>query len=184
MADLELDLSDGALRLLPVTPAHYEFLYWLSVSDFSALRWRYRGQLPPFEVFVQQLHSDVLTHFVVWDEARESLSGYCVAYAADLRNRHCYIGVLVDLKVVGHGVGSAAMNLLVTYLFRTWDFHKVFAEVPAFTLEDMHGKLARLAEITSRFEIEAKVTEYFFYDGQMWDMYIVSATASNWRLRS
>lgn len=166
-----------------VHPEHYQYLYWLSLSEFNNVRWRYRGQLPPFEVFVQQLQADVLVQFMVQDASTGRRLGHCVAYSADLRNRHCYIGVLMDPSHIGIGAGSIALRLLTSYLFRTWDLHKVYAEVPAFTLETMQGKLNRLSTDARAFEIEATMKEYLYHDGKMWDMYVVSATATSWRAR-
>ena len=85
---------------------------------------------------------------------------------------------------LGLGTGSRALSLLSGYLFRTWDLHKIFAEVPAFTLEVMHTKVDRLSEVATGFEVEATLGDYLYYDGKMWDMYIVSLSAARWRERT
>ena len=183
MTDPESQLRGENIDLWQVHPDDYRYMYWLSLSEFNNVRWRYRGQLPPFETFVAQIHSDVLAQFIVRSRTTGDPVGYCVAYGADLRNRHCYIGVLTDPTQIGIGTGSEALAMLTDYLFRTWDLHKVFAEVPAFTLEPMSGKLDRLTTTANQFAIEGTLSEYVYYDGRMWDMYIVSATASEWRTR-
>jgi hypothetical protein len=180
---VDFDLVGDSVRLVPVEPVHYSYLYEISLHQLSNVRWRYRGQLPPYEIFVQQVHSDVLAHFIVTDLGSGVPRGYVVAYGADLRNRHCYVGVLVDPMQVGFGVGSEALSLLTTYLFATWDLHKVFAEVPEFTMQTMQGKLDRLSADSRRFQLEATLSEYLYFDGRMWDMHVVSMAAADWRSR-
>ncbi|HMJ77231.1 MAG TPA: GNAT family protein [Iamia sp.] len=172
--------ATGATALFPLHPDDYEWLYRVSLSEFNSLRWRYRGQVPPFELFVQQLHSDVLVQFVAFDRDSGLPIGHVVAYAADMRNRHCYIGVVMDEHTRGHGRGSECLGLLSDYLFETWGFHKIFAEVPAFTLEPMQGKMDRLQPQALSFDIEGVLTEYLYHNGKFWDMYLVSTSLASW----
>jgi hypothetical protein len=59
-----VSLRTDRTQLAPVTPDAHGFLYWLMTAQIG-WRWRYRGSIPPYEIFVQQLHADVLAHFVV-----------------------------------------------------------------------------------------------------------------------
>ncbi len=173
-------LSTPNLRLFPLHPDDYRFLYWLATCEPNTFRWRYRGQLPPYEVFVEQLQADVAVQFLARDAISGDPVGLAVAYGLDLRNRHCYLGALVHPDRVGTGVGSEMLDALASCVFRVWDLHKVFAEVPAFTLEPMDSKRDLLPRITRSFSIEAVLSDYLYCDGRRWDMYVVSSLASAW----
>lgn len=179
-----VSLSTPNLRLFPVHPDDYRFLYWLATCEPNTFRWRYRGQLPPYEVFVEQIHADVATQFLARDAVSGEPVGLAVAYGLDLRNRHCYLGALVAPDRVGSKAGSEMLEALASYVFRVWDLHKVFAEVPAFTLEPMDAKRESLGQVARRFSVEGALSDYLYCDGRHWDMYIVSSLASAWIARA
>lgn len=171
----------GTTELVPVSPPWYPYLYGLAVSGPNAMRWRYRGQIPAFELFVQQLHADVLCQFIVRLEGEPA--GLVVAYNADLRNGHCYVAAVVEPVQVGHGFGAAGLEALCAYVFRTWNFRKVYAEVPSFILEPMSEDLHKLPMLDQAFEIEGCLRQHLYVDGAYWDMYLVSMDRGHFSTR-
>lgn len=176
-------LTDDVVRLWPVTPDDHQFLYWIATSDLNQYRWRYRNQIPPYDVFVAHLHQDVLAQFVVRSAATNDPVGLVVAYAADLRSGHCFVGAVMREEEVGGGLGLRSLVLLIDYLFGTWPFHKVFAEVPEFTNEAFALKGHSLGDGPGAFKIEGRFEDYLFLNGRYWDMLIVGVEASAWRER-
>lgn len=168
------------IELRPIFPEHHPMLYHLATTGTNAFRWRYRGQIPPFEVFVQQLHQDVLMQFVVWDNDHHQPAGHVVAYAADLRNRLCYVGVVVEQSYIGTGIGAESLAAMVGKVFAVWDLRKIYAEVPEFTFAALQAKMADLPASDTIFEVEGCLTDYLYSEGRYWDMYYVAVTRDNW----
>ncbi len=172
-------LSGDRVELTPIRPEHYEFLYWLASAGQNSARWRYRMQVPPFEIFVQQLHQDVLAQFVVLDRSSSEPIGHAVGYSADLRSGYCYVAAVVSPERVGSGVGKDAIDLLVDYLAMVWPLRKVYAEVPAFTFEHFAAIGHTFQERGSRaWDVEGSMREHIYCAGRYWDMHIVSVTLS------
>lgn len=170
----------SSISLHPVLPEHYPFLYRLATTGLNAVRWRYRGQIPPYEVFVQQIHQDVLLQFAVQDNDTGELAGHVVAYGADHRNRLCYVGVVIDQPYVGTKVGSEALAALIRQIFEVWDFRKVYAEVPEFTFTSLQPRMDEMPKSNTMFEVEGCLKEYFYNGGRYWDMYQVAASREAW----
>lgn len=166
-------LTNDALSLVPVNPDDYRFLYWVATAGDNRVRWRYRMQIPPFEVFVQQVHQDTLAQFVVWERSAGVRIGHALAYSADLRNQTTYVGCVLSPEYIGTGFGRQALDLLVDYLTRTWRFRKIYAEVPAFTFDEFGGHEFGTRE-SNRWVHEATLSEHLYCDGRFWDMHIVS----------
>ena len=77
----EYHLCGPRAALAPVSPDDYGFLYWLSTSDPASYTWRYHGIVLPYEAFVSQLHSGVLSQFVVRSLSGAGSVGGAVAFA-------------------------------------------------------------------------------------------------------
>lgn len=163
-------LSDreAGLSFSPVLPQYYPFLYALSLQGNNSFRWRYRNQIPAFDVFVQQIDLDVLCHFII--EWQGHASGYVVAYGADTRNGHCHIGVVLAEHAIGHSIGIASLDLLKSYVIRTWPMRKVYLELPEFTARQLSPDLSKL----EGFVVEGVLTDHIYCDGQYWDMIILA----------
>lgn len=86
--------------------------------------------------------------------------------------------------VVGDGSGGDALHVLTQWLFDLWDFHKIFAEVPEFTLARLQPRISDLGSGSQRFDIEAVVKEFWYYKGHMWDMYICGTNRRDWEART
>ena len=162
------------ITLLPVVPDHYQFLYELATSEEIGFRWRYGGQVPSYEVFVQQMWTGVLTQFLITQTESGRALGLTVAYNADLRNGHAYIAAVMDQHEVLPGSGVEANALFLDYLFTTWNFRKLYAEVLAFNLPQFSSGLG------SAFQEEGVLREHHYYGGRFWDQHLVAYYRETW----
>lgn len=168
-------LAGAEVSLLPVTPDDYRFLHWVATVGDNGIRWRYRMQLPPYEMFVQQLHHDVLAQFVVWGRVSGARVGHVVSYSSDLRNRTTYVGCVLAPEALGKGIGLEAIDLFVSYLATTWPFRKVYAEVPDFTFREFLDHPFGSRD-DGRWTHEATLSDHLYCGGRLWDLHIVSTT--------
>ncbi len=168
-------LRNERVVLMPITPDDHRYLYWLATAGDNAIRWRYRLQLPPFELFVQQLHSDVLAQFVVLDRSNGERTGHVVAYSPDLRSGTTFVGCLVAPEKLGEGLGKAALDVFGDYLFQSWPFRKIYAEVPDFTFEHFEKAEHEFGTRPSgQWTYEGTLKEHLYVAGKYWDVHTVS----------
>lgn len=124
----EAVLEGRRVRLRPVTPNDYEWLYQLNSLPELAHRWRGRpgsinpAQLPDF------LWNNVFCQFVVCRRRDGRPVGLVVAYGADLPNRTVRFGIVLDPQYHSVGWPLEAGALFIDYLFDTGDFRKLYAE--------------------------------------------------------
>ena len=167
-------LADKRVRLRPVLPEDAAFLYSLVMDQTTGVRWRTRGVVPSFEIFVRELWVDVLTQFVVEDIRSNAPVGHVVAYGADLANGWAYLGVAVPAGLMRTGVGIRAANLFVNYLFSTWNFRKLYAETPQYNYSTVSS-----AQGTG-FVLEGHLRENSWYDGRFHDLFLVALYREAW----
>jgi RimJ/RimL family protein N-acetyltransferase len=162
------------ITLLPVVPDHYQFLYELATSEEIGFRWRYGGQIPQYETFVQQMWSGVLTQFLITQTESGRGLGLTVAYNADLRNGHAYIAAVIDPREAVPGGGVEANALFLDYLFATWNFRKLYAEVLEFNLVQFSSGLG------NAFREEGVLRAHHYYAGRFWDQHLVAYYRETW----
>jgi len=166
---------DGSLlhgtrtTLRVVDPADYPFLRQLASSDTTLLRWRDRGQTPRPEQFVENLWAGVVAQFVVERRATGQPLGLVSCYAADARNRIAHLAVLFDPDAdTGRRWRIEGVLLFVNYLFEAFDLRKLYAEVPAFNLDEIRSGIGRL------FEEEGRLIDHEYLGGRYWDMHLLA----------
>jgi RimJ/RimL family protein N-acetyltransferase len=178
---LELKLHDDDFVFTPVTPNDYGFLFQIATSEANSPRWRYHGEVPGYEAFVQHLYAGVLAQFVVRQPSGEPI-GQVMAYAANLKNGHAAVGVVMADKAQRRGVGLRVLELFIGYLFDTWPFHGLYAEVPEFVFQPIADGSRTL---TDRFPFEevGRRPRYHYHKGRYWDDFILYLSRTNWEAR-
>jgi RimJ/RimL family protein N-acetyltransferase len=161
-------LVGRSTRLRPITPNDYEALYALAISDQVNYRWRFRGGIPNFEVFVQTLHADVLAQFVITRLTDPSPLGLTVTYTADMHNGTTFMAAVTDPALHRTGMGIEAMALFVRYILTTWNFRKIYLEVIEYNLPQFASVLERGATV------EGTLKAHAYYDGGFWDQWILA----------
>jgi RimJ/RimL family protein N-acetyltransferase len=171
-------LASRRIQLRAVRPDDFQFIYALATSNEVGFRWRYRGQIPHFQTFVDNLVRDTLVDFVVMDRTDMTRLGYVAGYGADLRNGHCHVEVVMAPPTVGSALGMEGAILLLEYLFHTWPFRKLYFEIPEFNVPLLDGFIERHATL------EGRLIEYAYLGGKYWDQLICSLHRDSWESSS
>src|SRR3954454_6179032 len=120
----EAVLEGRRVRLRPVTPGDYEWLYQLNSLPELAHRWRGRpGSITPAQL-PDSLWNNVFCQFVVCRRRDGRPVGLVVAHGADLPNRTVRFGIVLDPQYHSVGWPLEAGALFIDYLFDTGDFRK------------------------------------------------------------
>lgn len=167
--------SSRRVRLRPIIPNDYEYLYQLSVSPATNYRWRFRGTTPAPEKFAQDLWAGVVAQFMMVGTATGRPIGQVVAYNAQPENGLAYIGVLCDDDALGSGVALEGLGLFITYLFQHWPFRKLYAELPEFSFASVASGLEKV------FVEEGLLKDYVFYAERYWDVHIIALSRTSWK---
>jgi RimJ/RimL family protein N-acetyltransferase len=178
---MKVERMDGPrVRLTPVTPDDHVFLYNLAIADENAYRWVLRGELPPFERFVEKHTQAFETSFTVWQREAGERIGQALLYNLDMRNGHCYVAVVVAPEALGQGYGRETLGVVLQYVFAVWPVRKVYAEVPGFTFEGVEVGVAD-APVMGIFNVEGRLRSHLYVDGEFHDMVIVGFDRSGWK---
>lgn len=169
-----VSLTGRRTMLRPVTSDDLPFLYWLATHEDVGFRWRYGGSIPPPDRFSAQLWDDVLTQFVVVRRADDAPAGVVAAYAADMRNTVCYLGVAFRPEAWRSLIVPESVHLFTRHLFATWPFRKLYGEVPEFNFASMHGGANRY------FSVEGVLRDDHYHDGRWWDTFITALDRGAW----
>jgi RimJ/RimL family protein N-acetyltransferase len=159
--------------LRPITEYDYEFLFDLATSEEVGYRWRFRGETPSPQVFVQRLWHNVLAQFVVCRGSDAEPVGHILAYNADLPNGHAYLAMAVRPETLGRGWTLEAVGLFIEYVFRLWDFQKLYAYSAGFSLASFNRAAGLIRE-------EGRLIEHEYFDGKYWDMHIFAIHREDW----
>jgi RimJ/RimL family protein N-acetyltransferase len=154
--------------LVPIEPPLLDFLYSLAVDPASGYRWRFAGTVPSRSQFEASLWPGVLSQFVVIGRPTGTPIGHVVAYDADLRNRHVKFGQIMTIDRQATGQGIEAGLLFCDYLFKTWDFRKLYFEVPEYNLEWIVNKVGPL------FKEEGRLKQHLYFSRRNWDSVILA----------
>lgn len=165
---VEAPLEGKHIRLRPVLPRDYEYLYLLATSQAAGFRWRLRGATPSLEFFARQLHDGVLAQFVVDRRSDGSPIGLVVAYNAQLAHGFAWIAIVIDPRIRASGWPLEAGLLFVNYLFQTWNLRKLHVEAPGFNLTQFDRGLSRFMEE------EGRLRDQEYYGGRYWDVVLLT----------
>ena len=161
-------LDGRRVKLRPVTPDDYRFLYEISTSTDNLVRWRYRGSTPAPEAFAQSLWQGVQAQFVIVRAGTSEPLGLIISYNADLRNQTVFMAIIIAPGLEGQGWVLDATALFLVYLFRTWPIRKVYYEMLEFNF-------ARISSGAGRhFTVEGCLIDHEYHDGRLWNFYTLA----------
>lgn len=154
-------------ELETLNPAHYSSLYDLESRIKHAPSWRFQGETPSPDRFAASLWDGVLCNLVIRSRASAAIVGSCTSYKADLRNGTCEVALIGDQDQEWFpALEGFALGLV--YLFDTWPFRKIYAEVDEYNLAHFPTLAASL------FVEEARLSDHVFRYGQTWDTSILA----------
>lgn len=168
------NLVGRRVRLRPVTPDDYDWLYDVALSPEIGFRWRNRGATPSPEAFVEGLWRGVLAQFMVERIQSDETIGNVFAYSADHMSGVASVAIMVLPKYTKQGWALEAAGLFVDYLFRVWNFRKLYADSPDYTAGAFSGGVGRF------FREEGCLRDHEYYDGRYWDLHIFALYRDEW----
>lgn len=161
------------VRLRPVLESDLLALYLASLDPYLGGMWRYRGRTVPADEFVATFADGVRAQYVVELIESGEAVGLVSAYDHNQAGLHCKVAFL---RIGGPSAGASGATiegllLLLTHLFTTFPYRKVFAELPAPNMGLLEPGLV---------DEEAVLRDYFFHDGRPVDLHVVSLSRERW----
>ena len=167
-------LSSERVRLRPVKPDDYPFLYDLALSPVEGYMWRFRAVQPSYEDFLQSLRRSVFVQFLITRPIGSDRLGIVVCYNADFRNKNAYVAMQSTSRLPTRSWLIDAGNLFLDYLFECYEFEKLYAECPEFTLSQFRSGLGRW------FVEEARLRNHERFLGRSWDHCTLALYRHSW----
>lgn len=168
-------LTGRHVALRAPTPGDYERLQALETSSELAPQWRLRGATPSPQDWMQGAWRGVLAQFLVLPRGKGSNPvGLVVVYQANFQDGFAYVAATTleprrrsPLLMLGFGV-------FLNYVFRCWNFRKLYMEVPAYNFTQFASGVDRY------FTVEGRLRDRMFLDGQYWDQYVLAIDRARW----
>lgn len=173
--DQHPQMSTFSTVLRPLLDADIPRLYAAAIDPRSSYRYRFRGQTPSLRQFNEVLYTGVLAQFAVVDRLSSELRGLVSAYNALPENGIVYIAFhQVDSTPDSRrGHMMLGMFILIEYLFRTWTFRKVYAELPEFNYDELVSGFGI-------FHLEGRLKNHLYHGNRFWDYCTVATYRDEW----
>lgn len=156
-------------RLVPVLPSAVPFLYDLAISPDVGFRWRYRGSVPSYQQFEQELWQGMLVQFLVESVQTNQPAGHLICYNPDPSLGHAYIGAAMASQYLGTGIAAEPVILFTQYIFDVWPFRKLYMETPEFNYQQFASASGR------SLQVEGRLRNHDYYRGRRWDRLVLAA---------
>lgn len=138
-------------------------------------RFRFGGAAIPPQGILSAVWDGTLVHLVgIGNRSRRRL-GVVSVTSADMRNGTAYLSAVSDPEVVGSGLMIETAALAIEYVFATWPFRKLYAEVPEYNLRTFRSLTGRY------FRTEGRLTDHVFMDNRHWDVHVLATTRELWQ---
>ena len=178
-AAFEVPVTYGRqVYLREVTPEDYRFLRAAECHGELGIRWRFRGSSLSPERWVQSLWQSVLVQHVVVSRKEPTPLGLALAYRPSFQDGHVYIATEAFRPVPRSPLMIFGSALFIEYVFRCWNFHKLYFEVAEYNMPQFESGIGRL------FEVEGRLRDHFWYDGRRWDQYHLALYRETWERES
>lgn len=171
----ESDDSGPRVQLRPVMPSDLPVLYEAALRPGSAFRWRMRGATPTTRDFEELLYRGVLCHLIVRDIRTNENHGLVAAYNARFDNGTAYVALHRISAKKGHGEVTEGLSYFIEYLFQTWNFRKLYAEIPAYNLDQIVDDMSLLLRE------EGRLIEHEYHADRWWDLVMLAIYRESWR---
>lgn len=162
------------VRLRPMRPGDYEFLYEAAIAPENSFRWRFRGAIPEGSEFAKSITNGVLVQFIVERRTTSEPLGLVTAYNANQREGWVYVAALGAPKYRASGLVVEGIGVLIGYLFTTWPFRKLYFEAIEYNTYMYASAYASLIVE------EGRLQKHIFYDGRYWDLVTSAMYRKTW----
>ncbi len=151
-------------------------LYNAASDPDQGFRWRNRGATPSPSAFQNQLFANTLVQFIVESRGDGLPLGLVAAYQENFVNATAYFALqrLRPTQDGNAGEMIGALYLFLDYLFTTWPFRRLYAEVPGYNW----SWFASGEHVF--FEVEGLLKEADYHNDLYWDRRIVVVSRAAW----
>lgn len=157
-----------------MTPEDFGYIRLVETSSTFAPRWRLRGRTPSPPDWAQSSSSDVLAQFMVVSNRDSSRIGLVTVFRPNFQDGHARLAAVAFAPGTTSPIMPLAVGLFIDYVFRCWNFRKLYMDVAEYNLPQMASGLARV------FQVEGRLSEHYYFDGRYWDKFILSLTRKAW----
>lgn len=168
MDAIPLRLVGRSLKLRPVETDHdLEIMYrWRSDSS-SLYLWSTRRHLVSYQQFLEEfrrdLNGDRHIHLMI-TKRHDVVIGMIYSYGVQWVDGHCFITTYLDPTKTKRGYGAEAFVLFVNYLFRYFNFHKIYTDVYEY------NQLSRKTIESAGFVQEGVFKEHRYMNGMRYSL--------------
>lgn len=166
-------LAGRAYYLRPLTVSDYEPLRFMELAEDAIHVYRHRSVTPSPDDFVRSQWADVLVNFAVCRRDTDELVGNVVCYRADHQAGHAWLSAFVTEKHRG-AASFEVLSLFVEYLFSSFRFRKLYADIVAPNLDHMPSFPDYL------FNREAAFVDDVWIQGRYHDRYVFALWRDRW----
>jgi RimJ/RimL family protein N-acetyltransferase len=160
--------------LRPLTAGDYPYLQRVETSTELAFRWRLRGATPSPEQWAQTLWHQVLAQYLVVAELHQKPIGLVTVYRPNFQDGHAYLSAVRFERARASPLMILGVSLFVRYVFTSWNFRKLYMELPEFNLSQFESGLGRY------FELEGRLRDHFYFAGRYWDQLTLAIYREVW----
>jgi RimJ/RimL family protein N-acetyltransferase len=159
--------------LRPITPGDYPWLQNAELTSELAMRWRFRGATPSPEQWSEAIWGGALAQFLIAERQSDEPTGVVAVYRPNFQQRHAALAA-ARFDSGKSPVMILGIALFLRYVFACWDFRKLYLELPEYNYSQFASGLGRI------FEIEGRLRDHNYFDGQLWDEVILAIYRDAW----
>jgi RimJ/RimL family protein N-acetyltransferase len=167
-------IRDRYMYLRPIVPDDFANLYEWSATSGIGDRWRFHGEMPSYDRFVETLFFGVLEHKVVVTRADNKAVGVLTAYNADHRSGTCYLSAVSSPAFLSKGLVPLGAAVFADSIFDSWPMRHIYLEIFSYNLPVLNSVLVRIAKE------EACLKDDLFWDDAYYDRLIFSIERERW----
>lgn len=161
--------------LRPLTDSDAEFIYRAELTGANLTRYRFAGRTPSRDQVWASFFQGVECAFAVCRRGADEPLGTAVVFDADYRNGHAKLAAaMYDKQLRGWPLEGVA--LAIDYAFRVFNLRKLYLDVLEFNLPQFGSAVGTL------FEVEGRLRDHHYLDGEYWDMAILSIEQASWKV--
>lgn len=170
-------LETRRLVLSPPYGQIVEQLHFYLTTGEAAYRWRFRGSTPAPHVFAQQMWDGILCQYVSLEKHTGDPVSYVGLYNPNFVSNTVYCFAISFEQTPSperSGVGAEALLALLFHGFSSWNFRKLYFEVPQFNLDQLGSSVLR------HLREEGRLVDHEWLHGRLWDSSILSLSGERW----
>ncbi len=115
--------------------------------------------------------------FGIFDKQSEELIGSCGVFTINWKNSTCYVGISIASKWQNKGIGTDAMNTLISFIFHYIPIQKIKLQVFSFNANAIRSYKK------CHFEQEGILRNEIFRFGKFHDVYLFGLLRDDWIAR-